>query len=200
MVSTHELSDSPDLCCNQAKILKKYQFPLDLLDQFSSKRLDLSDINDPEEIERKTQDQQQRYRSKLQRWAREVQTLNIDWPRLIDELQPLLVENYRRHLRQDHPSQFGVVWHLDYHYFKRVRNIEVSGNHAEGSIVAIVRDPDAVTQNDLIGQPSAMNFSDSLEAIFRSITLTSREVKRDPDRIEFVREGENWKITLVPFR
>jgi len=200
MVSIHELSDSQDLSVKLAHILQKFQFPLDLLDRFPSQRSEYIYTGDPMEIPPSIQEHHNHVDLQLERWQHEVQPLSIDWARLIEELQPLFIENYRRHMHHSHPSDTGIVWYLDYHLFKRVPDIKVNGSHAEGSIVAIIRDPEVFELSEVQEAWHGITLSDMLYHVFGIITFKDRRAKYPPERIEFVKVGDLWKVASVPFR
>lgn len=200
MVGTREVSDSPDLSAKVESVLKKFQVPSNLLERFPSGSLDLSSISDPQEAQLRLQEQQERREARLELWEREVQPLSIDWAGLIEELQPLLIENYQRHLNSGHQSQTGMVHYFDYHLFEKVSDLKVNGTRAEGAIVAIVRDPEVSQWDDFPNDPKEMTISERLQDIYQTVTLADRRMRRSPDRIEFVKEGDAWKVTSVPSR
>lgn len=200
LAGTREVSDSPDLAADVATVLQKFRFPANLLDRFASQSLDLSGVSNPVEIERKSRAHRDQREARLELWARDVQPLNIDWAAMIGELQPLLVENYQGHLNSDHPSQTGIVRHLGYHLFETVTDVKVDGIRAAGSLVAIVRDPTVEQQDDFVGPSRGMAVSESLRDIYRLVTFADRRLRRDAERIEFLKEGDQWKVTAVPFR
>lgn len=199
MLSTRELSDSQDLSISLRQILQRFRFPLSLLDEFPSQRLDLSD---PNEKQAAIDGQAEKRRVQLARWKREVQPLQIDWARMMAELQPLLMESHQRHLRDMHPSTTGIAHHLAYHFFERTSNLKAYGNRAQGTIVGIVRDPDVMS-----GEGARLRESGGLETIrafmdrtCQNLSILERRVKRAPESIFLVREAEGWKIDSVPFR
>jgi len=200
MVSTREVSDSPDLSAKVANVLQKFQFPSDLLERFDGQSLDLSGISDPQVVQLRMQEQQERREARLELWECDVQPLSIDWAGLIGELQPLLIENYQRHLNSGHKSQTGMVHHFDYHLFERASDIKVNGTRADGTIVAIVRDPAIYQQDNFPGPPKKSTLYETMQDIYLTVTLADRRLRRSPDRIEFVKEGDAWKVTSVPFR
>lgn len=200
LACTRDVSDSPDLTAQVASVLQKFHFPANLLEHFASESLDLSAISDPHEIQLKIEEQQEKREARLELWECDVQPLSIDWAGLIEELQPLLIENYQRHLNSGHPSQTGVVHHLDYHLFETVSDIKVDGTRAEGALIALVRDPTAYQDDDFPGMPRKMMVSETLRDIYKTVTLAERRIRRDPERIEFVKEGDQWKVISVPFR
>jgi hypothetical protein len=212
IVHARELRDSQDLFLKFEQVLQNFQLPLDLLDRFPDQRLepseildlndisDLSHISDPAVIEIIIQGQDDS-QTKLERWQQEVQPLSIDWAQLIDELQPLFIENYRRHSRHSYLTEHGIVHYLDYHLFERASNIEVNGTRAEGSIVAIVRDPDVVQfGDDRQWEGSGATTWDSLCYMLEGVACKDRRLRRAPERMEFIKEGDTWKVASVPFR
>jgi hypothetical protein len=200
MVCTREVSDSPDLSAKVENVLQKFHFPSNLLERFPSTSLNLSAIIDPQEAQLRLQEQQEMREARLELWECDVQPLSIDWAGLIEELQPLLIENYQRHLNSGHPSQSGVVHYLDYHLFETVSDIKVDGIRAAGSLIAIVRDPTAYHVDDFPGTPRGTIVSETLRDIYQTVTLADRRIRRDPERIEFLKEGDQWKVVSVPFR
>lgn len=200
MVCTRDVSDSPDLSAKVAKVLQKFQFPSELLERFAGQSLDLSGISDPQVVQLRMQEQQKRREARLELWECDVQPLSIDWAGLIGELQPLLIENYQRHLNSGHQSQTGMVHHFNYHLFERVSDIKVNGTRAEGTIVAIVRNPEISQWDNFPDPPKEMTIPERLKDIYLTVTLADRRLRRSPDRIEFVKEGDAWKVTSVPVR
>lgn len=195
MLSTRELGDAPDLAIKLGPILARHRFPGHVLDEFPSHRLDLSALTDPKEIELAIQSQSEKRRTQLLRWEREIQPLNIDWPGLIEDLQPLLTESYRRHPHGVHPSATGIAHYLGFHQFDPVSSIEEAGNRAKGAVVAIVRDPDWVSEPDAIDpKPWRRN------GLSRFFGQDKRHIKRAPKIIELVQQADGWKIEAAPFR
>jgi len=204
LVSTRELNDTPDLFAKKEGVLQRFQIPNSILERFPSLRSDLSNVSDPQQIQSALQDHQRQLQSRLELWQREVQPLNIEWAKLVEELQPIFVENFRLHEHEIlHPSQNGVVSHLGFHQFGRITKVQIDGDHAEGSLFAIVRDPEfTIEENTDEGEPFQKK-NGQLNAFFESLRkLASREthIRRPPMRISFVRETAGWKIDLIPFR
>lgn len=203
MVSTRELSDSPNLFAKKEGVLQRFQFPKAILDRFPSLRSDLSNLSNPQLIQLAFQDHQRQLHSQQELWQREVQPLNIDWAKLIEELQPIFVENFRLHEHERHPSQNGVVSHLGFHQFGRVSHVQIDEDHAEGLLFAIVRDPDFTNEGNADEGAPFQKKKGKLNAFFESIRkLASGEnhIRRPPERISFMRESADWKIESIPFR
>jgi hypothetical protein len=195
MLSTRELGDDPDLAIKLGPILARHRFPHDVLDEFPSHRLDLSALTDPKEIEAAIQGQLEKRRTQLLRWEREVQSLNVNWPGLVEDLQPLLTESYRRHQHGVHPSATGIAHHLGFHQFDPASTIEENGNRADGSVVAIVRDPDWIAEPGVIDpKPWRLN------VIPRFFGQGKSHIKRAPKKIELVKQADGWKLEAAPFR
>jgi hypothetical protein len=202
MISTRELNDSHDLAIELERILQKFSFPSNMLDDFPSLRVDLSNLSDPCEIQSGIDDRNEKRQLQLIRWQREVQPLNIDWGRMIGELQPLFTESYKRHLHDLHPSNTGIAHHLGFHLFDRASIVIVDGNLAHGSIVAIVRDPNVLVDSDVGGpEPKGLTTSSTFwDRCFQFTLIRPRRVKRPPEEIRLVRQADGWKIDSVPFR
>jgi hypothetical protein len=202
MICTRELSDSQDLSMELNRILQRYCFPANLLDDFQILRLDVSHLNDPKLKEAAYETQNKKRQELLQRWEHEVQPLNIDWAGMIGELQPLFIRSYERHKHGIHPSSSGIAHHLSFHRFKRPSNLKVVGNRAEGSIVAIVSDPNVVVIDDaFVLEPSGLGVVSSwFERGVEYLPFVDRRIKRTAEKIGLVKELDGWKIDLVPFR
>lgn len=195
MLSTRELGEDRDLAIQLEPILSRHRFPHAVLEEFPSHRLDLSALTDPKEIEAAIQGQHERRRTQLLRWEREVQPLNVNWPGLVEDLQPLFTESYRRHQHGVHPSATGIAHHLGFHQFDPPSTIEEDGNRAEGAVVALVRDPDGVADPGVIDpKPWRRN------GIPRLFGRGKRHIKRAPQKIELVKQADGWKIEAAPFR
>lgn len=202
LLSTRELNESQDLLPELQSILQGHSFPLELLDRFPSQRLDLSNIVDQDEIQLAIQDQQEKTRKQQELWAREVQPMNINWAKLIEQLQPLLVENYRRHSKDSLVVQTGIAHHLGFHRFDRVSKIVLSGNRAEGSVVAIISDPKIEMEESVRGSANqgTARFATLVDRGLKNVGIRDKRVKRKPEKIAFVLEADDWKIDSVPFR
>lgn len=121
---------------------------------------------------------------------------------MIAELQPLFMESYQRHLYDMHPSTYGIARHLEYHFFERASNIKAYGNRAQGTIVAIVRNPDVLSgEGAQLRESSGLEtISAFLDRIYQKLAIQERRVKRAPENIFLVREADGWKMDSVPFR
>ena len=202
MVSTRELSDSQDLTIELSRTLQSYSFASKLLDEFPSTRMDLSNLHDPKSKQSAIEEQNEKRQEQLIRWEREIQPLDIDWAGMIEDLQPLMIQNYQRHELDIHPSQTGIAHHLHYHRFDPPSSIKVVGNRAEGTIIAVVCDPDIMVDKDADErEPKGLKaISSWLDRGIQKLPFRERRVKRSPEKLSLVREVEGWKIDSVPYR
>ena len=202
MVSTRELSDSPDLAIELSRIFQRYSFASKLLDDFPSTRLDLSNLHDPNSMQSVIEEQVKKRQEQLVRWKREIQPLDIDWAGMIGDLQPLLIRSYQRHRHDVHPSSTGIARHLYYHRFHGPLNLEIVGDRANGSVIPIVFGPDVVFDEarDTREANGLKKISVWFDRSMQKLDFVERRVKRSPEKIGLVREVEGWKIDLVPFR
>ena len=202
MVSTRELSDSPDLAIELSRIFQKYSFASKLLDDFPSTRLDLSNLHDPISKQSSIEEQDQKRQEQLIRWEREIQPLDIDWAGMIGDLQSLLIRSYQRHRHDIHPSSTGIARHLYSHRFHGPLNLEIVGDRANGSVIPIVFDPDRLVDEakDIREANGLKKVSIWFDRSKQKLAFLERRVKRSPEKICLVRETEGWKIDLVAFR
>lgn len=201
MVSTRELSDSQDLSIELNRILQRYRFPANLVDDFQLTRLDVSHLNDPKLKDAAYEIQNEKRQESLKRWEHEVQPLNIDWASMIGELQPLFIRSYERHKHGIHPSSTGIAHHLHFHRFKRPSSLKVAGNRAEGSIIAIICDPDVVINDAFVPEPRGLGMiSNWFDRGVELLPFVDRRAKRTAEKIGLVEGLDGWKIDLVPFR
>lgn len=212
MICTREMSDSEDLAAKVGRAFQKFHIPDGLLDRFPSLRTEDLSTRSSAPSER---DEQQRdleivaIERELQRrieiWADEVYSLEIDWAGLIEELQPLYLENARRHKDEEaHPSQTGIVWQLDRHTFNRVRDLQTDDGRSEGLIVACVRDPRSVVEQAVTLGTETEKLSWKSRVVswkeHMSADAWQRGVMRPAGKISLVRRNGDWKIDQVPYR
>ncbi len=202
VLSTRELSDSHDLNIELTQTFRRYSFAASLLDGFPSTRLVLMNVLDQKLEQSLIEEQHKKRQEQLIRWEREIQPLNIDWAGMIGDLQPLLIRSYRHHRDDGHASSTGIVRHLYYHHFDGPSSLEIVGNRANGSVIAIGCGPDIVVDEDTdTGEPNGLKIvSAGLGRQIQKLPFFERRVKRSPEKIGLVRESEGWKIDLVPFR
>jgi len=212
MICTREMSDSEDLAAQVERAFQKFRIPDGLLDRFPSMRstvltmrssVSSEDDEQPRNLEMVAFERESLRRIEI--WAAEVYSLDIHWAGLIDELQPLFLENFRRHKAEAvHPSQTGIVWHLDSHTFNRVRDLQTDDSRSEGLIVACVRDPHlAVEQEVTPGTENGKSSWKSRILGLRELISTDAWQKRGlrpAGKISLVRLNDDWKIDAVPYR
>jgi hypothetical protein len=223
VICTREMSDSDDLAAKVDIVFQKFHIPNGLLERFPSMAT-LRMVHIPNGLldrfpstatsytvkrdERQIELDQKAYERELQRrleiWEREVYPLDVDWAGLIDELQPLYFQNVDRHKNEVHPSQSGLVCHLSYHTFDRVWNLKTENDRSEGTIVARVRDADAIVQQEDASEITKTRTSwksripDWRNVV--SIDAWQGRSPRAPERISLVRLNRSWKIDAVPCR
>jgi len=202
LVSVREFSDAEDLAEQCDSILQEYKFPSSILDRFSSLRTDLSDITDPNEVQATLDRIRIRREEHLARWEREVQPMNLDWGGMLEQLQPLFRESHRRHSDDLHPSANGINYHLGYHRYELPSVTRVEETWAEGTVVAIICDPDIVTELDFTNSASSqpLSLADRMRSFFEAVRFTKRQIKRKPEKITFKKVDGTWRISVVPFR
>ncbi len=204
MVSTREISDSKDLAPKVARLFQDFQIPSGLLNRFPSMRVDLGANLDDQQIQAVLDAQASERKLRMERWQQEVQPLNIDWAGLIDELQPIFLKNYARHKNTHHPSQSGIVSHLDYHTFDAVKDLEIRHDTAKGMIVARLRDTNALVQDEVASgtwNPTSHGKSALANLKDRLLPVSLRaHTEREASEISFIRQPDGWKIAMVSFR
>ncbi len=212
MICTREISDSEDLAAKVERAFQKFRIPDGLLDRFPSMRTTVLTTRSSaasEHVERQRDLEMKAFeRESLRRieiWAAEVYSLDIHWAGLIDELQPLFLENFRRHIGEAiHPSQTGIVWHLDYHTFNRVRDLQTDDVRSEGMIVARVRDPPLVVEQEVTPgtETGKSSWKSNLLGLKELISTDAWQKRgtRPAAKISLVRLTDGWKIDAVPYR
>jgi hypothetical protein len=202
VVCSRELLGAEDFASDLNQILRRFNVPNDLLDKYPSLRLDLSNMTNRDEIALAVEKQSKLRRQQLLRWESEVQTLDVDWAGLIEELQPLFVESLQRHQNDDHPSSSGLAYSLGYYTLDEVRNISVVGNLAEGSAIAIIRDPKIMPGVEMIEERTTrpVSISSIGDWISESLGFQKPVSRCLPEKITFKKVADGWRIDSAPFR
>jgi hypothetical protein len=202
-MATRELADSEALKARAENAIRQNRLPTDLLDRFPSLKMDLSHLKSESVIQATLAAQQQVLQDHLDRWASEIFPLEVDWSSLIRELQPLFEENVRRNQDSLHPSQFGIVNHLDYHVYDRVWKMTTMEDRAVGHVVVRLRDPSIEL---MVDENLTNRLSQSLKSSifywrnFTSLDAWQGRVGRDPARVELIKQADGWKLDSVPGR
>jgi hypothetical protein len=201
-ISVREFSDTKDLSDRCHLILRKFNFPSQILNRFASVRTDLSDVTDPREQEAILERLRIRREEQLDQWEREIQPMNLDWAGLIEQLQPLFTESYRRHSHDIHPSSTGIARHLSYHRFNLPLLNRVDAGYAEGTVVAVISDPNVETELDTNTSTSnqPISLTDRIQSFVKAVGFRDRQVKRNPEKITFNKTDGGWRISSAPFR
>jgi hypothetical protein len=203
VMATRELADSEALKARAENAIRQNRLPTDLLDRFPSLKMDLSHLKSESVIQATLAAQQQVLQDHLDRWASEIFPLEVDWSSLIRELQPLFEENVRRNQDSLHPSQFGIVNHLDYHVYDRVWKMTTMEDRAVGLVVVRLRDPSIEL---MVDENLTNRLSQSLKSSifywrnFTSLDAWQGRVGRDPARVELIKQADGWKLDSVPGR
>lgn len=204
VLCTREMQDAADLSTQVKRTFEKFRVPEDLLERFPSLRLTRRPDQSEAEFDQAIQDQLRQRAHRLECWEREVYPQDIDWAGLIDALKPLYRENYRRHQgHDDHPSQNGLVFHLDYHTYDPAMDLRTTKDRSDGSIVARLRDPRIVVgmRNDLDVEARKAPSPGRRPRMARLEAAPSRGgASRPAERISLVRLPDGWKIAAVPYR
>lgn len=199
LISTDEVRGSDELFDELRRVFNHHRFPTLLLDDYPSLRRDFSQIRDEAEVQRMIAEQLDKRRSQVERWKRDIQALPIDWARLLDDLQPILVKSYASNSGGLHPSSTGIVYHLDYHRFIRESIDEIDGALAYGTVVPVIRDAKSMIDDDPVGREF-----DGLKSVLDDhrwlSLLRKRRGERLPERIRLVKVDEGWKLDFVPYR
>jgi hypothetical protein len=197
--ATRELIDEPQLAKQANEALEKHDIPLKTLDSFPSLRQSGRETDATEF--------QLILNRRLAQWRRDVFPNGSNWPELIEELQPLLLENYRRHQNEAlHPCQNGIVMQLGYHLYLAESEMQVQGDSVRGFIVAEVRDTTGMEISEQ--DSSGVRAGDDLELDSgRSRWLTRLVSYFEPIRVmrpkapvALVRIKSEWKIETIPYR
>lgn len=202
MISVREFSDAKDLSDKCDLVFRHFSFPTEVLDRFTSLRTDLSDITDQNQIAAVIKKIQELRKEQLTRWQREVQPMNVDWAGIIEQLQPLFTESYRRHAHDIHPSTNGIAHHLSYHRFELPLINRIEEKTAEGSVVAVIYDPNIVValDNKTSSQDPSPSLTERLQSFAQTISFRKTGIRRSPERMTFTKVDDTWFISTVPFR
>jgi hypothetical protein len=200
--SINEFSDTKDMSDQCDLILRQFNFPSQILGRFASLRTDLSGITNPQEMNAILERLRLSRKEQLQRWEREVQPLNLDWDGMIEQLQPLFIANYSRHSQDLHPSSTGIVHHLGYHRFELPSINRITEADAEGTVVAIIRDPNIETELDTNAQTSnqSISLTNRIQSFVQDAGFRGRQVKRKPAKLLFTKIDGAWRISTAPYR
>jgi hypothetical protein len=205
VVCVREMRDAEDLAAKAELAFQKFGLPADVLDRFPSLQSVRFGPQDPQQIERERREFDRARERQLQAWTNEAYARNVDWGALIEELQPLYVANFGRHEGELlHPSQSGIVTHLNYHTYGPVTDLIIDGDRAEGTIVACVRDPQVIVEEQAaIDDPQGGPWWLPRGFPWRDRVLSAaghRSSRRPPQTIALVRRDDCWKIDAAPFR
>ena len=192
--SMDELSGEHDLMEKVQTIIAEHSIPDEAFTNYPSMRSSHAQFT--------AEQHQAELKRRLEKWREEVYPQIKDWPKLIQQLQPLLLENYNRHSNDvTHPSQSGIVPHLRFHYYAPAFDLLLSKDKAEASIVAIVRDP---TWQPMEQAPSDLSnnqntFSDRLMLKLMKF-IEGPNIRRPKEQTFLIREENQWRIDAVPYR
>lgn len=202
MISVREFSDAKDLFDKCDLVFREFNFPTVVLERFASLRTDLSDITDDHEKEAVIKNIQDLRKEQLTRWEREVQSLNVNWAGIIARLQPLFTESHRRHLNDLHPSTNGIAHHLSYHRFELPSINRIEEKTAEGSVVAVISNPNVVVALDTnaSSQDHLPSIAERFQSFVQTISFRRTGIRRSPTRMTFRKVGDTWFISTAPFR
>jgi len=192
--SIDELSGEQDLMENATFILTQHAIPDEAFTSYPSLRSTNNQIT-PEEFQKELQ-------NRLKNWRTEIFPKVKDWPKIIQQIQPLLNENYDRHSHDlTHPSQSGIVRHLRFHYYATPFDLSISQQKAEASIVAIVRDPDwqplesepdpAETKTKTFGERFTQKIAKLMEG---------PNIRRPTAKVQLILEESEWRVEVIPYR
>jgi hypothetical protein len=200
VLGIHELVDSRDLADAAHAALQKYGLPADLLERFPSLRQSDEDDWDSSQSESTLRQRQQDSQRRLERWTAEVYSAHIDWGGLIDDLQPLLMENFLRHeFDEHHASQTGVVFHLDFWVFDPVQALTTGTDRSEGKIIARER-----ARHRSMSSESGIEWEwspwDNAWQKLLAVLGWEQPYERPANVISLARVAEGWKIDAVPYR
>jgi hypothetical protein len=200
VISVHDLRRDETLAKEANQIFLKYGFPTSELERFRGTRLDLGHLTDSEEIRRQHEAQLLALQERIQRWRQEIQTQNIRWKEMIEELQPLLVAHHEKYRTLDPLISSGLVFHLGYHRIEKASVVDVQQQAARGTALAVLRDP-----RGLIAPESDNSHPIGVREMFRSFwkfdgSWTESTTRRTRIEVQFVNEKGEWKIDSVPFR
>lgn len=197
--ATRELIDEPLLAKQANEALEKHDVPLKTLDSFPSLR--------QSGRETEPNDFQLILNRRLAQWRRDVFPNGSNWPELIAELQPLLLENYRRHQHESlHPCQNGIVMQLGYHLYLAESEMQVQGDSVRGFIVAEVRDTAGmeISEQDSSGVRADADLElDSEQSRWLTRLVSYFEpvrVMRPKAPVALIRIKSEWKIETIPYR
>jgi hypothetical protein len=203
VMATRELADSEDLKSRAETIIQQHGLPADVLDLFPSLKTDLSHFESEASIQLKLANQQQALQVNLDRWALDFFPLDVDWSSVICKLQPLFEENVHRNQEPLHPSQNGIVSHLDYHLYDRVWKMTITEARAVGLVVERLRDPSIEL---MVDEKSTNRLSQAWKSSifhwrnFTSLDAWQGRVGREPARVELIKQADGWKLDSVPGR
>lgn len=200
MVSTHDLLRDEKLAKEAGRIFLKYDFPSSVLDGFLPHRIDSSHLTDPEDIREQHDAHLRSIRASIERWEREIQPLDTRWEEMIGELQPLLVTCYERYRTADPHINTGIVFHLRYHRFVQSAVVDVQEHAARGTAVALLRDTQGLLDPDS-KDSNPIRIRSAFTALLKSNSAWAKsKSRRTRIDLQFVKEGDDWKIDSVPLR
>ncbi|AMV30705.1 hypothetical protein VN12_01220 [Pirellula sp. SH-Sr6A] len=200
MVSTHDLLRDEKLAKEAGRIFLKYEFPSSVLDGILPHRIDSSHLTDPEEMREQHDSHLRSIRASIQRWEREIQPLDVRWEAMIGELQPILVTCYERYRTTDPHINMGIVFHLRYHRFVQSAVVEVQEHAARGTAVALLRDTHGLLDPDF-KDSNPIRIRSSFTALLKVNSAWAKsKARRTRIDLQFVKEGDDWKIESVPLR
>lgn len=189
-----ELSSENDLMLKASQKLQEHGVPDEAFTNYTSLRAVNQSIT-PEEF-------QQQLQQRLDRWKNEIYPKVAQWPELIEDLQPLLSENNKRHkLDPTHPSQTGIIRHFNFHYYEPATDVTFSQRKAQAKIVAVVRDPDweSVENPHAKAEVEKPSFIDRFSAKISRL-VSGSNIRRPPGNVQLIFEDNEWRIDSIPYR
>lgn len=189
-----ELSSENDLMLKASQALQEQGVPDEAFTNYTSLRAVNQSIT-PEEF-------QQQLQQRLDRWKNEIYPKVAQWSELIEDLQPLLSENHKRHeLDPTHPSQTGIIRHFNFHYYEPATDLTFSQRKAQAKIVAIVRDPnwESVEDPNAKADVKQASFIDRFSAKITRL-VSGSNIRRPPENVQLIFEDNEWRIDSIPYR